>query len=264
MNIELNKNDSGNIMKLTLDDFLRVKYESGFGVPQIEFVRNHIHVGNRGYSSVAVTAIIDGTPKSHFRHSPHSYYVDLDPEVYQLTKFELFIHHISNPKHDVKIRIGRYALFGIEISRDADLLESMIYPILDIVDQIINFDSTVIEKCQFNNFQELNILKAILIGIAANQNLAGQTENMLATLSKEEYLQEKYINLCIAMCITICETIHTSTKQYEIYKCISTPMRKKLIGYFLDEKKSDIVVQLIHFSNPTKIEDIQNDDRWSL
>jgi hypothetical protein len=41
-------------------------------------------------------------------------------------------------------------------------------------------------------------------------------------------------------------------------------MRAKLIEHFLDDNKPDIVAQLTHFSNPIKIEDITNDDRWSL
>ena len=41
-------------------------------------------------------------------------------------------------------------------------------------------------------------------------------------------------------------------------------MRAKLIAYFLNENKPDIVAQLTHFSNPIKIEDIPNDDRWRL
>lgn len=260
MNIEIN---SLIIRELTLDDFLITKLETG--IPKIEFVRNHTRVGHREYPSVAVTAIIDGIPKPHLRFNPYSDYINYDPSlsVYQLTRFDLFIHHINNPEYDLKICMGRYALFDTEIFHDANLLDTMIYPILDIVDQIINYDWMIIEKCQLGFSHQLKIFKAILIGIAKNPNLTSQIENMLVALSlepKEEYLQEKYMQLCIA----ICETIHTSTQLYEIYKCISTPMRTKLIEHFLNENKPDIVAQLTHFSNPINIEDIANDDRWSL
>ena len=253
-----------NFVELTLDDFLIVKEETG--VPEIRFIRNNTHVGCREYPSVEVTAIIDGIPKPDLRFGLYGKHIDFDHpsvSVYQLTRFDLSIHYINNPKYDVKICMGRYALFNIEIFHDTDLLDTMIHPILDIVDKIINYNWMVIEECHLGFSHQFNIFKAILIGIAKNPNLAGQTENMLVTLSlepKEEYLQEKYMQLCIA----ICETIHSSTQLYEIYKYISTPMRTKLIEYFLNENKPDIVAQLTHFSNPIKIEDIANDDRWSL
>lgn len=249
-------------MELTLDDFLIVKEETG--VPEIRFIRNNTHVGCREYPSVEVTAIIDGIPR--MQHALGVYQLsNYDPSssVYQLTRFDLFIHYINNPKYDVKVQMERQALADIEIFHDANLLDIMIYPILDIVDQIINFNWMIIEDYQIGFSDMFNIFKAILIGITKNPNLASQIGNMLIALSleqKEEYLQEKYMQLCIA----ICETIHTSTQLYEIYKCISTPMRAKLIEHFLDNNKPDIVAQLTHFSNPIKIEDITNDDRWSL
>jgi hypothetical protein len=250
-------------MELTLDDFLNAKLETG--VPEIRFVRNDTHVGCHKYPSVEVTAIIDGIPRMQHALNVYHHLSNYDPSssVYQLTRFDLFIHYINNPKYDVKIQMKRQALADTEISHDANLSDMMIYPILDIVDQIINYDWMIIEKCQLNFPYQFNIFKAILIGIAKNPNLTGQTENMLAALSseiKEEYLQEE----CMRLCIAICETIHTSTQQYEIYKYISTPMRAKLIEHFLDDNKPDIVAQLTHFSNPINIEDIANDDRWTL
>jgi hypothetical protein len=250
-------------MELTLDDFLNAKLETG--VPELRFIRNDTHVGCHKYPSVEVTAIIDGIPRMQNGFNIYHNLLNYDPSssVYQLTRFDLFIEYIGNPKYDVKFQMERQALADTEIFHDANLLNMMIYPILDIVDQIINYDWMIIEKCHLNFSYQFNIFKAILIGIAKNPNLTGQTENMLTALSseiKEEYLQEKYMWLCIA----ICETIHTSTQQYEIYKSISTPMRAKLIEYFLNEDKPDIVAQLTHFSNPIKIEDITNDDRWTL
>ena len=252
----------GVFVELTLDDFLTTKLETG--VPEIRFVRNETHVGCHKYPSVEVTAIIDGIPR--MQHALGVYQLsNYDPSssVYQLTRFDLFIHYINNPKYDVKIQIEKRALADIEIFHDANLLDMMIHPILDTVDQIINFNWMVLENYQLGFSDMFNIFKAILIGIAKNPNLASQIGNMLITLSleqKEKYLQEKYMRLCIA----ICETIHTSTQLYDIYKSISTPMRTKLIEYFLDNNKPDIVAQLTHFSNPIKIEDITNDDRWSL
>jgi hypothetical protein len=249
-------------IELTLDDFLTTKLETG--VPEIRFVRNETHVGCHKYPSVEVTAIIDGIPR--MQHAFGIYHLsNYDPSssVYQLTRFDLFIHYINNPKYDVKIQMKRQDLADIEIFHDANLLDAMIHPILDIVDQIINFNWMVLENYQLGFSDMFNIFKAILIGIAKNPNLASQIGNILITLSleqKEKYLQEKYMRLCIA----ICETIHTSTQLYEIYKCISTPMRAKLIEHFLDNNKPDIVAQLTHFSNPIKIEDITNDDRWTL
>ena len=262
MKIEMSINGSV-IRKLTLDDFLYAKLETG--IPEIRFVRNETHVGCHKYPSVAVTAIIDGIPRQRPISSIYHNLLNFDPSssVYQLTRFDLFIHYINNPKYDVKIQIEKRALADIEIFNDADLLDSLIYPILDIVDQIINFNWMVIENYQLGFSDMFNIFKAILIGIAKNPNLASQIGNMLVTLSleqKEEYLQEKYMQLCVA----ICETIHTSTQLYEIYKCISTPMRAKLIEHFLDDNKPNIVAQLTHFSNPMNIEDITNDDRWTL
>ena len=261
MNIEMDM--KGLISReLTLDDFLTAKEVTG--IPKIEFVRNDTRVGYRKCPSVEVTAIIDGMPR--MQHALGVYQLsNYDPSssVYQLTRFDLSIHYIDNPKYDVNLRMGRYALFDTEIFHDADLLSTMIHPILDIVDQIINYDWMIIEKCQLNFSHQFNIFKAILIGIVKNPNLTSQIGNMLIALSleqKEEYLQEKYMKLCIA----ICETIHTSTQQYEIYKCISTPMRTKLIEHFLDNNKPDIVAQLTHFSNPINIEDITKDDRWTL
>ncbi len=261
MKIEMSINGFTSI-ELTLDDFLNAKLETG--VPEIRFVRNDTHVGCHKYPSVGVTAIIDGIPR--LQHALNVYHLsNYDPSssVYQLTRFDLFIHHINNPKYDVKIQMERRALADIEIFNDANLLEMMIYPILDIVDQIINYNWMVLENYQIGFSDMFNIFKAILIGIAKNPNLASQIENMLIALSleqKEKYLQEKYMRLCIA----ICETIHTSTQLYEIYKCIPTSMRAKLIEHFLNENKPDIVAQLTHFSNPIKIEDIPNDDRWRL
>ena len=257
MKIEMN-NGSKNIMELTLDDFLNVKRETG--LPEIEFVLNNTHVGYREYPSVVVTAIIDGIPR--MQHAFNIYHnlinYDSSASVYKLTRCDLFIHHINNPKYDVKIQMARQDLSDTEISSDADLLNAMIHPILDIVNQIINCD-LIIEKCRIHYSLEFKIFKAILIGITKNPNLTSQIGNMLTILSsetKDEWLQE--------MCIAICETIHTSTREYEIYKCISTSMRAKLIAYFLNENKPDIVAQLTHFSNPIKIEDIPNDDRWRL
>ena len=249
-------------VELTLDDFLIAKLETG--VPEIRFVRNDTHVGCHKYPSVSVTAIIDGIPR--MQHALGVYQLsNYDPSssVYQLTRFDLSIHYINNPKYDVKIQIEKRALADIEIFHDANLLDMMIHPILDIVDQIINFNWMILENYQLGFSDMFNIFKAILIGIAKNPNLASQIGNMLIALSleqKEEYLQEKYMQLCVA----ICETIHISTQLYEIYKSISTPMRTKLIEYFLDNNKPDIVAQLTHFSNPINIEDIVNDDRWSL
>ena len=262
MKIEMSINGFTSI-ELTLDDFLNAKLETG--VPEIRFVRNDTHVGCHKYPSVAVTAIIDGIPRMQHGFNIYHNLINFDPSssVYQLTIFDLFIHHTNNPKYDVKVQMERQALADIEIFNDADLLDSLIYPILDIVNQIINFNWMVIENYQLGFSNMFNIFKAILIGIAKNPNLASQTENMLIALSlepKEECLQERYMQLCIA----ICETIHTSTQLYEIYKYISTPMRAKLIEYFLNENKPDIVAQLTHFSNPIKIEDIPNDDRWRL
>jgi hypothetical protein len=250
-------------MELTLDDFLNAKLETG--TPEIRFVRNDTHVGCHKYPSVEVTAIIDGIPRMQHALNVYHHLSNYDPSssVYQFTRFDLFIHYINNPKYDVKIQMERRALADIEIFNDANLLEMMIYPILDIVDQIINYNWMVLENYQIGFSDMFSIFKAILIGIAKNPNLASQIENMLVTLSleqKEKYLQEKYMRLCIA----ICETIHTSTQLYEIYKCISTPMRAKLIEHFLNENKPDIVAQLTHFSNPINIEDIANDDRWTL
>lgn len=248
--------------ELTLDDFLNAKLETG--VPEIRFIRNDTHVGCHKYPSVSVTAIIDGIPR--MQHVLGVYQLssyDPSSSIYQLTIFDLFIHHINNPKYDVKVQLERRALADIEIFNDANLLDMMIDPILDIVDQIINFNWMVIENYQLGFSDIFNIFKAILIGIAKNPNLASQIGNMLIALSleqKEECRQERYMQLCIA----ICETIHTLTRKYEIYKCISTPMRAKLIEYFLNENKPDIVAQLTHFSNPIKIEDIPNDDRWRL
>lgn len=262
MNIEMSINGY-NFMELTLDDFLNAKLETG--TPQIRFIRNDTHVGCHKYPSVEVTAIIDGIPRMQHGFNIYHNLINFDPSssVYQLTRFDLFIHYINNLKYDVKIQMERRALADIEIFHDANLLDMMIHPILDIVDQIINFNWMVIENYQIGFSDMFNIFKAILIGITKNPNLTSQTENMLVVLSleqKEKYLQAKYMQLCI----DICETIHTSTQQYEIYKCISTPMRKKLIEHFLDENKPEIVVQLTHFSNPINIEDITNDDRWSL
>ena len=251
-------------VELTLDDFLIAKLETD--IPEIRFVRNETHVGCHKYSSVEVTAIIDGIPKPNLRFPLYGKYIDYNhpsSSVYQLTRFDLSIHYINNPKYDVKIQIEKRALADIEIFHDANLLDIMIHPILDIVDQIINFNWMVIENYQLGFSDMFNIFKAILIGIAKNPNLASQIGNMLIALSlepKEKYLQAKYMQLCIA----ICETIHTSTQLYDIYKSISTPMRTKLIEHFLNENKPDIVAQLTHFSNPIKIEDITNDDRWSL
>ena len=250
-------------MELTLDDFLNAKLETG--VPEIRFIRNDTHVGCHKYPSVAVTAIIDGIPRMQNGFNIYHHLLNYDPSssVYQLTRFDLSIHYIDNPKYDIEVQMERRALADIEIFHDANLLEMMIYPILDIVEQIINFNWMVIENYQLGFSDMFNIFKAILIGIAKNPNLASQIGNMLVALSleqKEEYLQERYMRLCIA----ICETIHTSTQLYEIYKCISTPMRAKLIDHFLNENKPDIVAQLTHFSNPIKIEDIPNDDRWRL
>jgi hypothetical protein len=261
MKIEMSINGFTSI-ELTLDDFLTTKLETG--VPEIRFVRNETHVGCHKYPSVSVTAIIDGIPR--MQHALGVYQLsNYDPSssVYQLTRFDLFIHYINNSKYDVNIQMERRALADIEIFHDANLLDMMIDPILDIVNQIINFNWMVIENYQIGFSDMFNIFKAILIGIAKNPNLASQIENMLVALSleqKEEYLQEKYMQLCIA----ICETIHTSTQLYEIYKCISTSMRAKLIEHFLNENKPDIVAQLTHFSNPIKIKDITNDDRWRL
>lgn len=262
MKIEMN-DGSKNIMELTLDDFLNAKLETG--VPEIRFVRNDTHVGCHKYPSVEVTAIIDGIPRMQNGFNIYHHLLDYDPSssVYQLTRFDLFIHYINNPKYDVKIQMERQALADIEIFHDANLLDMMIYPILDIIDQIINFNWMIIENYQLGFSDMFNIFKAILIGITKNPNLTSQIENMLVALSlepKEKYLQEKYMQLCI----TICETIHVSTRKYEIYKYISTPMRAKLIEHFLDNNKPDIVAQLTHFSNPIKIEDIPNDDRWTL
>jgi hypothetical protein len=262
MKIEISMNGL-NIMELTLNDFLNVKRETG--LPKIEFVRNNTRVGYREYPSVAVTAIIDGIPKPHhiLNVYHHLFNNDTDTLVYRLTRFELSIHYIDNPKYDIDVQMERQDFIGTEIYYDANLLEGMIHPILDIVNQIINCDLMIVEKHCLGYSLEFNIFKAILIGITKNPNLIDQIGNMLTILSsetKEEYLQEKYMKLCIA----ICETIHTSIQQYEIYKCISTSMRAKLIEYFLNKNKPDIIAQLTHFSNPVKIEDIPNDDRWRL
>jgi len=262
MKIEMSIN-GGAFVELTLDDFLNAKLETG--TPEIRFVRNDTHVGCHKYPSVAVTAIIDCIPRQRPIFSIYHHLLDYDADysVYQLTRFDLSIHHINNPKYDIEVQMERQALADIEIFNDTNLLDTMIYPILDIVNQIINFNWMVLENYRLGFSDMFNIFKAILIGIAKNPNLASQIENMLIALSlepKEKYLQEKYVRLCIA----ICETIHTSTQEYEIYKCISTSMRAKLIEHFLNENKPDIVAQLIHFSNPVKIEDIPNDDRWSL
>ena len=103
MNIEMSINGSGNIMELTLDDFLNAKLKTG--VPEIRFIRNETHVGCHKYSSVEVTAIIDGIPRMQNGFNIYHNLINFDPSssVYQLTRFELFIHHISNPEYDVKI-----------------------------------------------------------------------------------------------------------------------------------------------------------------
>ena len=133
----------------------------------------------------------------------------------------------------------------------------MIEPVLDIVLDIITYKLS--DHFRYITFRTYPFLKAILVGIIENPNLEKQLINIISTLTLDV---DEVDNR--TLCLYICEAIHNTTHKYELYEYLTTPMRTKLIQYFQEQSKLDIVSQLLNTATPMDPSKISKDPKWEL
>lgn len=246
--------------EITIQDFVYAAYENKDKEPILHFKHGGWVDDGKLFGALTVDMTLHSAivPRIHYNYKyPYEPYTD--DITYQLQKCIMEITPIDHPEYHVTINIP-FDKFQYEVSENTNLMICFIDGVLEMVTDIVNGNFASLKfwiNKEYNTPFFLLIMAPIIKGIFQNPDLRPHVEQMIRNLTYEKFECPLEVSITLADCIY-------ETKLFELYKEFSTPTRAKLIEHYLNNNQPTIVAQLTHFSNPINIEDIPNDDRWTL